>query len=172
MGCKLVIAVLAAYSLAPGRVAPIAAQSRLPVVPIPFPTPLHAIALNDLSFGTVLPGIPSSVSVRDARHAGLFEIRGAADAAVRVEFVLPAALTAHDGALLPVTFGRTDGLADFSRGHPPRALVFDPNAPFIGSLGPNGSLFLRMGGTVIPGRPQTGGAYRATISMTVYDLGS
>ena len=170
MGCKLVIAVLAAYSLAPGPVAPIAAQSRLPVGPIPIPTPLYAVALNDLSFGTVLPGIPSSVTVQDPR-AGVFEIRGPADAAVRVEFGLPPALIAHDGSLLPVAFGHRDGLAGFSRQHSQGA-YFDPRSPLIGALGPDGRLFLRMGGTVTPGRPQTGGAYRATIFMTVYDLGS
>ena len=54
--------------------------------------PLTALALNDLTFGTVLPGIPSSVAANDAAHAGLFEIQGPAGASVRVDFVLPSAL--------------------------------------------------------------------------------
>jgi len=170
MGSKFLIAMLAASIMVPGRVSPLFAQAR-PRVLVVEPEPLRALALNDLSFGTVLPGVPSSVPVHD-HHAGLFEIDGAVDASVRVEFVLPVALTADGGALLPITFGPTDGFADFSRGHPPRGLVFDPHAPVIGTLGPNGRLFLRMGGTVIPGRPQTSGAYRATIFMTVFDLGS
>lgn len=161
---------LVACAVVPLRVSPQWAQTRPARVVVP--TPLHALALNDLSFGTVLPGVPSSVPVFDPRNAGLFEIRGPADASVRVEFVLPAALAAHDGALLPITFGSDEGFVDFSRGRSRHGRLFDPNSPLISTLGPNGRLFLKMGGTVMPGRPQAGGAYRATIFMTVYDLGS
>jgi hypothetical protein len=170
MGSKLAIALLAAATMVLARAAPLRAQAGPKrVVPV---QPLLALAVNDLTFGTVLPGIPSSVSVRDPHHAGLFEIDGPADASVRVEFILPAALAASGGALLPISFGPGDGFADFSHGHPPRGTLFDPHAPVIGALGPNGRLFVRMGGTVLPGRPQAGGEYHATISMTVYDLGS
>jgi len=150
---------------------PLAAQVRRAAA-VKIPTPLLALALSDLEFNTVLPGIPLSVPVFDPRHAGLFEIQGPADASVRVEFVLPAALVSDGGALLPIQFAPGDGFADFSRGRPPRGVVFDPHGPVISTLGPNGRLFLRMGGTVLPARTQAGGAYRATISMTVYNLGS
>lgn len=162
---------LAASAMVALRVSSLSAQVRRAAVVV-IPTPLLALALNDLEFSTVLPGIPLSVPVFDQRHAGLFEIEGPVDASVRVEFALPAALTADHGALLPVRFGPEDGFADFSHGHPPRGLVFDPHGPVISTLGPNGRLFVRMGGTVLPARTQAGGAYRATISMTVYDLGS
>ena len=133
--------------------------------------PLHALSLNELDFGTILPGIPSSVSASDSRHAGLFQIQGAEGASVRVEFVLPAALTAEDGARLPVSFGPRDGLADFHGDRAPRGQPFDPRAPVIGSLAENGKAYLRLGGTVHPARLQSGGRYRATIFLTVYDLG-
>jgi hypothetical protein len=87
-----------------------------------------------------------------------------------VEFVLPTALIGAGGALLPVSFGPTDGFADFSRGRPPRGVAFNPHAPLISSLGPNGRIWVRLGGTVLPGRPQAGGAYSATIFVTVYDI--
>ena len=169
MGSKLAIAMLAASTTVLGCASPLRAQAR-PALKVP--KPLLALALNDLTFGTVLPGIASSVPVHDPRHAGLFQIEGQADGSVRVEFVLPAALAADGGALLPISFGPGDGFADFSRGRPPRGLFFDPHAPVTGTLGPNGRLFVRMGGTVLPAPLQPGGAYRATIFLTVYDLGS
>jgi hypothetical protein len=170
MGSKLAIAMLAASVLVPARALPLAAQARPPrVLVVP---PLLAIALNDLTFGSVLPGIPSAVSPLDVHRAGQFEVTGPAGASVRVEFVLPSALTADGGARLPISFGAGDGLADFSREHLPHGIVFDPHAPVIGTLSADGRLFLRLGATALPGRPQAGGTYRATISLTVYDLGS
>jgi hypothetical protein len=167
MGSKLAVAALAMFATVPWCPIPLRAQVR----PVATP-PLLALALNDLDFGSVLPGIPVSVAVSDARHAGLFEVRGPAGASIRVEFVVPGALTASGGALLPLVFGLRDGHADFTRGGPGGGLSFDPHAPVIGSLGPDGTLYLRLGGTALPARTQTGGDYRATIFMTVYDLGS
>jgi hypothetical protein len=166
MGSKLAVAVLALSATVPWCPSPLGAQARTQVVP-----PLLALALNELDFGTVFPGIPLSVPVHDPRNAGLFEVQGPPGASVRVEFILPGALAASGGGLLPVAFGPRDGYADFSRGRPPRGLSFDPHAPVIGSLGPNGRLYLRLGGTALPARTQPGGDYRATIFMTVYDLG-
>lgn len=170
MGSRWAIAVLTGLVLAPACAASLQAQMRpVPVLVVP---PLTALALNDLSFGSVLPGIPVSVSVSDPRHSGQFEVRGPAAASVRVEFTLPAALESSQGAMLPLAFGPGDGLADFSHDTPPRSVIFDPHVPLIGTLGPNGMFFLRLGGTVTPSRIQAGGAYSATISITVYNLGS
>jgi hypothetical protein len=166
MGSRLRLAVLTASMLAPVWASPLQAQRRpVPVIIVP---PLTALALSDLTFGTVLPGIPSAVSVRDPLHAGLFEIQGPANASVRVEFVLPTALVSDEGALLPISFGYGDGSAVFGG----RSLQFDPHAPVIAALGSDGRLFIRLGGTVRPGRPQAGGAYHATIPLTVFNLGS
>jgi hypothetical protein len=165
-----VIAMLAASAAAPVLASPLRAQA-LPSHGKPRP-PLLALAINDLSFGTVLPGIPSSVSVRDPRHAGLFEIQGQPDACMRIEFILPTALTSEQGALMPISFGPGDGFTDFSRGRPPRGRYFDPHRPVVESLGPNGRLYVRIGGTVRPGRPQASGTYSATISLTINNLGS
>jgi len=163
---RFAIAVLAASILAPAWASPARAQRRpVPVIVVP---PLTVLAVSDLSFGTVLPGIPSSVSVNDPHHAGQFEIQGPAGASVRVELLLPSALVADGGALLPVRFGHADGLVQVG-GH---SIQFDPHAPVIAALGSDGRMFLRLGGTALPGLPQTGGSYSATISLTVYNLGS
>lgn len=149
---------------------PLRAQNR--TAPVKVVPPLLAIAISDLSFGAVLPGIPASVSVRDRMRAGQFEIQGPADASVRIEFVLPKALRNGTGARLPIRFGPGDGFADFSHGHPPRGLRFDPHAPVIGTLGRNKRLFIWIGGTLLPERTQASGSYFATIAITVYGLGS
>lgn len=162
------MALLAACAALSLGAAPLRAQSRVvPVVP-----PLLALSLNELSFGTIFPGIPASVSASDAHNAGLFQVQGPAGASVRVELVLPSALTADDGARLPVSFGPRDGFADFSGSLAPAGLPFDPHAPVVGSLGDAGRLYLRIGGTALPTRPQSRGVYRATIYLTVYDLGT
>jgi hypothetical protein len=168
MGGSFVVALLAACAALGMGVAPLRAQSRVvPVVP-----PLLALALNELSFGTVFPGVPVSVSAADARHAGLFQVQGPPGASVRVELVLPSALAADDGARLPLLFGPRDGFADFNGALGPLGVSFDPHAPVIGSLGDAGRLFLRIGGTALPARVQSGGTYRATIYLTVFDLGT
>jgi hypothetical protein len=143
-----------------------AGPKRVLVVP-----PLVAVALRDLAFGSVLPGIPSSVPVSDPLHTGLFAISGPAAASVRVEFILPTSM-AFGTSLLPIVFGAGDGFADFNNVSPPGGTIFDPHAPLLGALGPGGQLFVRMGGTVFPVRTQTSGAYAATITMTVFNLGS
>ena len=133
--------------------------------------PFMAIAHRDLSFGEVFPGIPESVRSSDPRHNGLFEIQGGKHSPVRIEFLLPFALQSAAGAQLPIAFGQGDGQADFARSRF-HGVFFDPRAPLVTDLGPNGKLFVRLGGTVYPTRDQAGGAYYATISITVFDLGS
>lgn len=170
MSSRQAIAVLTALMLAPACASPLQAQRR----PTPWHVvpPLTAIAINDLYFGTVLLGIPVSVSVHDPRHSGQFAVRGPADASIRVEFFLPPALVSRQGAQLPLFFGPGDGLADFSHDTPRRSRVFDPHRPVVGTLGSNGMLYLRLGGTVTPSHTQARGVYSATISITVYNLGS
>jgi hypothetical protein len=169
MGRSFVVSLLAACAALSVGVAPLRAQVRSGHPE--HEEPLQVLALNELDFGTIFPGVPASVSPSDPHHAGLFQVRGPEEASVRVEFVLPSALTAEDGARLTVSFGPRDGLADFHGDRAPHGLPFDPHAPVIGSFGENGRFYLRLGGTVLPARPQSRGCYRATIYVTVYDVG-
>jgi hypothetical protein len=136
------------------------------------PVSLIVIAIHDLEFPGVLQGIPNIVNVHDASHSALFEIQGQPNASVRVELVLPSALTSSGGALLPVTFGAGDAFASYTRGDSPLGMTFDPHTPLVTTLSSSGQIYLRLGGTAQPGRPQNGGIYRAAILLTVYDLGS
>lgn len=161
------VTVLLAASL--GAAAPPAA-AQFVVPEDPHGKPFMAFSQRDLTFGQVFPGIMESVLSSDPRHAGLFEIQGTPESPVRVEFVLPDALHSALGALLPIEFRHGDGQADFSRGRF-QGVFFDPRTPLVTDLGPNGKLWVRLGGTVLPTRDQAGGAYYATISITVFDLG-
>jgi hypothetical protein len=170
MKSPVAILTLAAAALAAGCVTSLRAQAGPRRVAVPIS--LLAIALNDLEFTGVLPGIPKSVNVHDPRYSALFEIQGQPNASVRVELVLPGALSASAGAMLPIVFGPGDGFADYSRGQTPLGVTFNPYAPLISTLSTTGQIYVRLGGTVLPGRPQNGGEYRATIILTVYDLGT
>ena len=165
MGAKLATVVLVAATLA--QTSPGTAQS--PAVGVPN-RPFVVIGRRNLTFGTVLPGIPTSVPHNHPRFSGEFEIQGTASASVRVELSLPLALVASGGATLPIAFASSDGSHDFPHGLPHRTL-FDPHVPVVAALGPNGKLNVWLGGTVSPVPGQTSGTYVATISITVFNLG-
>jgi len=167
-----VVTLTLAAALSALSVTSLPAQSRPRRVPVPEPVSLFVIALHDLRFSSVLQGIPKSVNPHDPDHSALFEIRGLAGASVRAEFVLPAALIGDGGDLLPVDFNAGDGYADPTRGSSSLGVVFDPHAPLITTLSSGGQIFLRLGGTVRPSRPQAGGEYRTIIVITVYNLGT
>lgn len=135
------------------------------------PRPLVVVARKDLRFGNVHPGIASRILTTDVRYAGLFEINGSKRKTVRIEFHLPESLTSDDGHDLQVSFGPGDGSVADDRGRFHGA-GFDPNQPIVATLGPNGKLYIKLGGTVHPVTGQPGGSYRATIFLSVYDLGS
>lgn len=132
-----------------------------------------AIALDDLEFNNVLLGIPKAVNPHDPLYSALFEIQGLINGAFRAELSLPGGLQlVGGGAVLPISFGPADGYADYTRGSSPTGVTFNPSAPLISTLGPGGRIYVRLGGTVFPARTQDAGAYRATIVLTVFDLGS
>ncbi|HXV86947.1 MAG TPA: hypothetical protein VD793_09620, partial [Gemmatimonadales bacterium] len=159
-----VVAVVGATLACPGL-----AVAQLPGVGVP-DRPFVVIGRRDLRFGTVLPGIPTSIPHNHPRFSGEFEVQGTAGASVRVELLLPANLAASGGALLPISFAGGDGSHDFPHGLPHRT-EFDPHLPVVAGLGPNGKLHVWLGGTVFPAAAQTSGTYVATIAITVFNLG-
>lgn len=132
---------------------------------------LVAIAHRDLRFGTVLPGINSSIRPYQLRRAGLFEVRGRRNTSIRIDLALPATMTSTGGHEMPLVFGSGDAIAAPTPDQFP-ATWFNPHDPLVTVLGFFGRLFVALGGTVEPARGQAGGAYSATISLSVYNLGS
>jgi hypothetical protein len=166
---RITLACVALVVLASIDASAVSAQNDAAVYYVP--RPLVVVARRDLRFGTVLRGIPSTVLTSDVRYSGLFEINGAKHQSVRVELLLPQSMTSDDGHELPLSFGPGDGAAatDMGRFH---GVAFDPNQPMIATLGANGKLYVRLGGTALPIPGQPAGTYRATILLTVFDLGS
>lgn len=121
---------------------------------------------RNLTFGTVLPGVPSVILRTDAANSGQFDIRGPNQGMVLLTFVLPVALTGPAGALMPLTFGASD--AGYSQAQSFGSQVgFDPRQPFTATLGINGRGFVFVGATASPAANQRAGGYTATLTLTV-----
>jgi hypothetical protein len=127
--------------------------------------------MRDLKFGSVLRGIPTSVATTDPRSAGEFDIQGTPGGTVRLELLLPSALERPGVASMPIGFAPGDGSYDASPGAVTRTF-FDPHLPVVTQLGPRGKLIVWLGGTVTPDLFQVKGIYVATVSLTVFNLGT
>ncbi|MEE9533573.1 MAG: hypothetical protein V3W06_04080 [Acidimicrobiia bacterium] len=121
---------------------------------------------QNLQFGLILPGLPTTVSYQDAVNAGQIQIRGEKRAEVRVVFTLPPALVAPSGATLNLQFGASD--AGFStKPSVGSSQSFDPQVPLITNLSNSGRLYLFLGGIAVSIPQQEAGAYQATTTITV-----
>jgi len=125
--------------------------------------PITATGVNDLTFGTVIAGTPSTPA-DPASQAGRFDIGGEPSAGVSVSFTLPIQL-AGPGGNIPISFGTSDGL---EWGPFPTAFTtFDPNVPYLTALSGSGTLTIGITGTVSPPAGTTTGTYTGTITLTV-----
>lgn len=151
--CRLVgaLAVAALFGYAP-----LHAQGR----------PLVPTGIQNLAFGTVIPGLPAHVLRTDAVGSGQFSLRGEKNAQVQLTFILPATMSGPSGAVLPLSFGASDG--GFSATESiANQTVFDPRATSLGRLSANGRATVFLGGTASPSPTQRAGAYSATLTLTV-----
>ncbi len=126
---------------------------------------------TDLTFGTVLRGVPTSI-VAPSPEAGSWAIRGEPQAEVQVVLTLPANLFNETGQTMPVTFSATDG-AYSAQPQGSGAQSFDPRLPLIAIIEKNsGRLFVFLGGTATPNATQAAGTYVAPITLTVSYTGN
>lgn len=125
--------------------------------------PLAATGVNDLDFGAVLAGAPSTPA-NTAAQAGRFDLTGEPDAAIQVDYTLPTELTGTSGSI-PISFGATDGL--LWDPFPTAFSTFDPNIPFLTAIDATGNLTIGITGTVDPPLGTTTGTYDGTIILTV-----
>lgn len=128
--------------------------------------PITATANQNLTFGTVIPGVAVMILRTDALNSGQFQIRGQNGQPVQVVFTLPTALVGPSGSQLPLSFGAADGGYATS----PTigtATSFDPRTALNATLSGQGRLYLYLGGRVTPPAQLAPGAYSATITITV-----
>ena len=121
--------------------------------------------VRPLVFGTVFPGVPSSVLRTDPLNSGQFDLKAHPGGTASLTFLLPAVMTGPAGATLPLVFGGND--AGFSPSQSIGSQVaFDPPTSYLATfVGNRASVFL--GGTANPSAGQRAGNYTGTITLTV-----
>lgn len=133
------------------------------------PPALHAqavIGTQNLNFGNVIPGVPTTILKSNAASSGQFRITGGGFfRSVTVRLTLPVVMNGPAGATMPISFTSTDAGISW-QGTIGSQTTFDPNAPFTYTLWlGSGTVFL--GGRVSPAPAQPAGSYTATITLTV-----
>lgn len=132
---------------------------------------LGADGQQDLNFGQIWAGAPTSVTRFDISQAGQFVIRGTRGTEVLVQLTLPPAMTSARGTQLPLEFGPNDG-GYFWLPISWWAQSFDPRVPLTTTLGITGRLYMYLGGTARPSAQQQAGRYTGTITLTVSYTGN
>lgn len=125
--------------------------------------PIRVTKTNDLSFGTVFPGLNKTVGVTDG-GAAAFAIQGQAGGNVNLTFTLPSSITSG-GATLPIA----NWTARHSSANSPAAGTdFTPGASATAAaIGGGGFLYVFLGATAQPGAGQPAGTYTGTATLTV-----
>jgi hypothetical protein len=127
--------------------------------------------LRDLSFGTVIKGVATTVQPT-AANAGEWQIAGGANAFVVVSFTLPTVLTniqALPGSTMPITFNATSARWRRATNDPTGGTAFDPATGAVGRLGPppNPNMYIWLGGSVNPAPTAKPGIYQGTVVVSL-----
>jgi hypothetical protein len=125
--------------------------------------------VRGLTFGTVVPGIPSQILRTDPLNSGQFEIQGPRFWLIRLTFILPAVLNGPAGATLPLSFATNDAGYSFNNtiGN---QIAFNPHQPYTTIILFGGRSGVFLGGTASPAAGQRAGAYTGTVVLTVVVL--
>jgi hypothetical protein len=136
------------------------------VAAAPAAAQVSILPVRDLTFGSVIVGIPSSVGPSHPTRSGQYRITAPLGSKVQVRFTLPDQLTGPGGAQLPITFGSSDAIAvGTAPGSTPT--TFNPKATRNPQFQPSTAYDVFIGGTVTPAGNQPPGSYAATITLTI-----
>jgi hypothetical protein len=127
--------------------------------------------LRDLTFGTVIKGVPSTV-LPTAANAGQWQVSGSANAFVLISFTLPTQLTniqALPGSTMPISFSAVSAIWRRSTNNPVGGTTFDPAVGAVGRLGPppNFNMYIWVGGTVNPTVTAKPGIYQGNVVVSL-----
>ncbi len=128
---------------------------------------------NNLTFGTVFPGIPKTISKTTAGLAAEFYISGTAGSEITIDFALPTYMNVGSSNM-QVIFQETDCAIDTSATPDqtnPEFNNLDPWHTLTYRIGSNG-LYVWLGGIIVPGLTQTQGSYSSNIVITVTYTGN
>lgn len=133
--------------------------------------PLRVDARQGLSFGALIPGVPTVVPSNDALNAASVQVRGRGGSDVLLSFLLPTQLDGPGGAGVPLTFGV--GSAGYSPSQDINAqIALDPQASEVLTLPQNGQGMIYLGGVASPPTQIPSGTYAATITVTLSYVGN
>jgi hypothetical protein len=133
------------------------------------PGQASVLPVQDLVFGVLAPGLPVAIDPRDTARRAEVEIRGKGTFLAQV--VLPTVMTSASGASFPLTFSKGDVVVEYLRFG--GAFTVDPTAPFeLPIQARQQGVLLYLGGTASPAAAQAPGAYSASITIRVSNLGT
>ncbi|MEO8200817.1 MAG: hypothetical protein ABI679_09880 [Gemmatimonadota bacterium] len=127
---------------------------------------LTVTGLRNLAFGSVIKGIPSSVTPSDPVKSGQFEFITPIGSNVRIQFTLPTRLNGPAGSKLTISFGTTDAIA-LGQGPTSQPVTFNPNTAQTFNIVSSNRIWVFLGGRVTPTANQTTGSYTNTVTLTV-----
>ncbi len=135
---------------------------------------LSVVNVQDLAFGDVTPGAPTTIDPQTSPNAGEFEIRGAKGAEVTVDLALPAALTVGPNTM-PVSFGPLAG-CHHNRDQQDKCTYFDLTVTLVARIRnrnfPDNLRIIWIGGTASPALAQFPGVYRGKVTLTTAYTGN
>jgi uncharacterized protein DUF4402 len=125
--------------------------------------PITVTKNNDLSFGSVLPGIDKSIAVT-AGGAAKFTVAGQASTPVNLTFTIPATITSSGNNLALANWTGHYATTDVTSG----GTTFTPSASATSAtLSGSGALYVYVGATAQPTSSQPAGSYTGSMTMTV-----
>lgn len=139
---------------------------------------LAVTSVQDLNFGNVLQGVPTSADIDIVAEAGDFQVAGAAGNEVALYLQLPEFLwNSTNTDRMIISFGATDCeidpfLAGDAATKSGSETVEDPYNLTATALGADNGLHVYLAGTVYPAVDQAVGAYTADIVLTAAYTGN
>ena len=125
--------------------------------------PITVTKNNDLSFGSVFPGLDKSISVT-AGGAAKFTVAGQASTPVNLTFTLPATIASGGNTLAIGSWSGHHASTDVTSG----GTTFTPSASATAAtLSGSGALYVYVGATAQPTATQAAGSYSGSMTMTV-----
>jgi hypothetical protein len=125
--------------------------------------PITVTKNNDLSFGTVFPGVDKSIAVT-AGGAAKFTVAGQASTPVNLTFTIPATISSSGNNLALASWTGHYAVTDVTSG----GTAFTPSASATSAtLSGSGALYVYVGATAQPTVTQAAGSYSGSMTMTV-----
>ncbi|MBC7842282.1 MAG: hypothetical protein H7099_08210 [Gemmatimonadaceae bacterium] len=132
-------------------------------------TSLTVRPIQNLSFGFLLPGVPSSVDAATVTRSGQIQVEAPLGTNFQVRYTLPTVMNGP-GTTMPLTFGTTDGGAA-PTANPASMQRFNPATATRWQLVTTTRATFFLGGRAAPRVGQPVGGYTAPIIVTITNLG-